>query len=115
MAQDTVKYAATTARLEGTATVIASATAAVTTVIGIDAVGFGFTAAQLLAADLVVISCMTNNCLVLWDGQNPTTTFGHPLTAGTTILSFEGNAKINLIHVVSLTGTSNVTITLERY
>lgn len=104
-----------TQRIESTGSVIASKTAAVTTVVGIDAVGFGFTAEQLAAADQVVVSCFTNNCNVLWDGQNPTETFGYPLTAGLTVLAFDGNAKINLLHVVSQTGTSNVTITLEKY
>lgn len=96
-------------------TAVTSGSAAVTTVLPITSGSFGFSAPQLAAADIVVISCFTNNCNVLWDGNTPTATFGHPLTAGGTILSFEGNAKINNVKVVSQTGTSNVTITLEQY
>jgi hypothetical protein len=99
---------------EDATTVIASKTLGVTTVKTL-AADFGFSAAQLAAADVVVVSTFTNNANVLWDGSTPTATFGHPLTAGLTILSFSGNAKINLLQVVSQTGTTNVTVTLEKY
>lgn len=85
----------------------------VTTVKGIGT--FGFTAQELADADYVIMSCFTNNCNVLWDGTSPTTTFGHPLQAGISILAFDGNEKINKIKVVSQTGTSNITFTLEKY
>ena len=101
------------ARLDET-DVIASKTLPVTTVKTL-AADFGFSAAQLAAADVAIISTFTNNCNVLWDGTDPTATFGHPLTAGLTTIAFGGNAKINLVKVVSQTGTANVTITLEKY
>lgn len=76
---------------------------------------FPFTAQQLLDADVVIFSCLTNNANVMWTGDTPTTTAGHPLTAGTTIVSFDGNAKINNLKFISQTGNSNITITLEKY
>lgn len=94
-------------------TVLKSKTLAVTTVRPIT--DFGFSEAELLAADVAIISVITNNANVLWDGSTPTTTFGHPWQTSMLGAAIDGNAKINLIQVVSQTGTSNVTITLEQY
>ena len=98
---------------EDLTSIIASKSASVTTVKAISHADFGFTAAQLAAANYVILSAATAGVNMLWDGQDPTATFGHPLNTGF-IIAFGGNAKINLLKFTQQSAASTVTITLEH-
>lgn len=102
-------------RIEVPRTVLASKSATVTTAKAINHADFAFTAEQLAAADVAIISVATNDVNFLWDGSTPTATFGHPLIAGQTVVVLEGNAKINNLIFVQKSAAGVVTVTLEQY
>ena len=73
----------------------------------------GYTAAKVAVATRARISAIGNGCVVTYDGTDATITKGHPIAANAAPLVIEGQTNVSNIKVVSLTGTSNVTITLE--
>lgn len=86
--------------------------ASVTTVIPLSSFT-GYDATKVAVATRAKISAIGNGCVVTYDGTNATTTLGHPIAANAAPLVIEGQTNVSNIKVVSLTGTSNVTITLE--
>jgi hypothetical protein len=70
---------------------------------------FGFTTAELAAAELATL-CATANVKFLYDGSTPTSLFGLTLVADT-LPAVEGGKNIRNLQFY---GTGTVTILLER-
>lgn len=77
-------------------------------------VDFGFTAAQLAAANRARISCRTGGVMLTYDNAtDPTATLGH-LVAANESLVVEGTDNIRYIRFIREAGTDSVvTVTLE--
>jgi hypothetical protein len=74
---------------------------------------FGFTAAELAAARSAVISASSAGVNMLYSGDAPTATFGHPINAGSTIVVLV-NENIQALKFIRSGGSDAVvTVTLE--
>lgn len=76
---------------------------------------FGFTAANLVACDVAVVSCFSATVVFSDDGTNPTATDGHAIPPLAAILNVIGNDNINALRFIRQASTDvEVTITLKR-
>ncbi len=78
---------------------------------------FGFSAAELLAADRATISVQGTNAHIRWDGGDPSATAGFHLdtAGGAAHFVINGNANVNNIKVIRETGSdADISIQLEK-
>lgn len=84
------------------------------TAIAITNAGFGFSAAQLAAADVAYIFTATNSLRLLSTGDAPTATQGVPVeTTGGVIV--EGNTNVQNIQLIRQSADGVATIILGQY
>lgn len=81
----------------------------------LDLDAFGFTAAEVAAADKAVISVINNPIMITWDGTTPTVTLGRIVSANDTV-TVEGRVSVKRLKMVRQTGSdAEVTVHLEAW
>jgi len=76
---------------------------------------FGFTSQFLYDARRAIVTAVTQNAMITWDGTDPTATLGHPVVANGDWVIIENGANIQRIKLIRQGGSdANVTITLEK-
>lgn len=76
---------------------------------------FSFTGQFLYEARRAVISAVTQNIMITWDGTDPTATLGHQVVANGDWVVVENGANIQRLKFIRQGGSDgNVTITLEK-
>ena len=86
-----------------------------TAAVAISAAGWSWTAGDLAAADVAVVTAFTQPLSLTYDGTTPTSLLGVYVPAGGTV-RVEGNANVQNLQLIRASGSdATASITLEKY